>query len=266
MGTKQYFTVDIYNKSDVQNILSFIPSFGYSLHSVQDIKTVKGDSVTDANANELQGVTFKEYLTGVDPRRENNIESGLTDYTKIIFERPVMKISGERKKTEECYFNLLKLEGKIYEKGASVDYSFFKKNKGKGDKALAAGIVITAIGLAFLAISFALKDLGYESLENLTTYLPYVSYGIIALGLLLLVPSLIGKIKRRCLYKKAIKERRKIAKDYRNVRLARKNFENLIKKGKTPYLDAIWWNRYAKKYNIGLVSIPRKRKKKTKTK
>lgn len=266
MGTKQYFTIDIYDKSDVQNILSFIPSFGYSLHSVQDLKTVKGDSVSDTNANELQGVTFKEYLSGVDPRRENNIESGLTDYTKIIFERPLMKISGERKRTEECYFNLLKLESKIYEKGASIDYSFFKKNKGKGDKALVSGIIIAALGMASLAVSFALKDLGYESLQTLITYLPYVSYGLIALGLLLFVPSLFGKIQRRCLYKKAIKQRRKIAKDYRNVRLARKNFENLIKGGKTPYLDAIWWNRYARKYSIGLVSIPRKRKNKTKIK
>lgn len=252
--SKRYLSLDVYDKSEVQNILKYCNYFGWSLCSLQDsfsptelAKQEKGSTEEPyQEPNKLYGLNFREYLSGKNPNaKKEEAGESLLSYTKIVLAKEsnfgISPVS-----TEGQYLRLIKLENRIYENGAKQDYSYINKTKKKGDKPLVAGLIILALGLVALLTYYLFKTSSTENYDILM----YVSYGIIALGALIFLPSCssVGAYSRA--NKKALRKRKKIAKDYLKVNNLRHDYESMVQKGLLPGLNEDWIDLLSKQYGL----------------
>lgn len=252
--SKRYLSLDVYNKNEVQSILKYASYFGWSLCSLQDsfspVELAKGEKDPDEKEitapNVLYGLNFREYLSGKNPNtKQKGSRESLLSYTKVVLQKD-SKNAVSPMGTEGQYFRLIQLENRIYEVGAKKDYSYINKTKKKGDKPLVAGLVILALGLATLLTYYLLKISSTESFDILM----YIAFGVIALGALIFIPSCFSVTSYSRKNKKALKKRKKIAKDYLKVLNLRHEYEEMVQKGALPGINEDWIERISEQYGL----------------
>lgn len=265
MENKEYLTLDIYSKSEVQDALTFAARLGWNLHSVQDVFSRSDIDHFSFNprenkefsTNELNGLTFDEYLHGKTPssNEKEKTETHVTSYTKIVFERTVKAMNKESLIIENNWVNLVKLENRIYERGINADYSSLRKERKRGSGIFIAGIVFTSLALILWFFYFVLFTAGEIREEDQVLYLTQMVFffsaiGMSALAALFLLPSFFALGSGSLSISRAKKKRKEMADDYQKVIEMKHGYEQMALKGSSPRMNRAWYKMMCHKYGF----------------